>query len=219
MFICNTRIHCPYWSNKLRGGLVILRGFQNGKGDAARIQKELEKKVIERNENENSILTTDVIYRIARRNRIGIDCSGFVYRALENLVQEIRSDTGFTLSSVYSGGVNRTNAAALTDMQFVKPIDTVCDVREGDMIRMMGGKHVAIVTGVASSEISYTHSSQKSQIFGVHEAIIEIQDNTRDLGFGNWKEETIKGENFGKKYYEKEKGDGVFRLRNLKEYA
>ena len=51
MDIMGTKFNCPYWANKLVGGQVAIRGFLNGKGDAAGIRMELEKLILRDPEN------------------------------------------------------------------------------------------------------------------------------------------------------------------------
>ena len=105
-------INCPYWANKIKESKVIARGFQDGKGEACDLQKELIRKILE---NRMVVSGSKDIIKLALRERIGIDCSGFVYRVLEKLVEKRYRDCTFsTLQEVFTAGITRTNSDTLT---------------------------------------------------------------------------------------------------------
>ena len=100
-------INCPYWENKLEDGKVNIRGFQNGKGDAQSIKKEIEKLLTEKSE---IILTQEYLRKFAKRNRIGIDCSGFAFRILNELVKfDYARGKIQSLDEIFPNGINKTN--------------------------------------------------------------------------------------------------------------
>lgn len=208
-------INCPYWMNKLRAGSVAVRGFANGKGSAGEIRNELITRLNSLSPAENFELTPDNLRKFARRERIGIDCSGFVYRVLDELLRLGYGNTGYKkLEQVFDGGINRTNAKRLTSSQFAKRVGNIQDYKLGDMIRLRNGKHIAVITGKSKNKILYAHASWLStRIKGVHTSEIQILKADGLLTDQRWMEETRTGENFGEKYFHPADGDGVFRLK------
>ncbi len=203
------KINCPYWSNKIKNEKVIVRGILNGKGNAFEIKNELIKLL------DYFPLTKDtlLINKLAKRKRLGIDCSGFVYRVLQKLVSlhfmncQIKG-----LDEVFKGGINKTNADTLTNQNYSAKIIELSSLQTGDLLRVSSGKHVAIVLGIKDNHIIYAHSSSKTKIQGVHTGRIEIINIKETLSQQNWLEKTKEGENFGKKYFHEENGDGIYRL-------
>lgn len=208
-------INCPYWMNKLADGKVILRGFANGKGSAKEIREELIKRLHNLSSGLKFELTPENLRKFARRERIGIDCSGLAYRILDELLNLSFRNTKFkNLDNVFDGGINKTNVKRLTSPQYSKEITNIKDFKLGDMIKLWGGKHIAIIIRNDKKEILYAHSSRFStKVQGVHTSIIQIIEVNNSLSAQKWIEETRSGENFGKKRFDAEKGDGVFRLK------
>lgn len=211
-------IPCPYWMNRLKDGKVIVRGFANGKGSAGEIREELEKELISLSGDERFKLTAENLRKFARRKRTGIDCSGFVYRVLDQLLRLGIGGTKYkNLDEAFDGGIYKTDAKRLTGLQYCREIRNIKDFRVGDMIRLWGGKHIAIIIEVNDKEIIYAHSSSLStKIQGVHTSFIRIIDADKPLENQIWDEKTRSGGNFGKKRFITEKGDGVFRLKIFK---
>lgn len=196
MKILGKVFNCPYWSNKIKGGVVILRGFLNGKGDSESIRAELEKLLLRHPLREKILSDPEKFRKFAKSRRLGIDCSGLVYRVLEKLVNMPR---------IFPGGINRTNAAALTSVKYSQKIEDLSAIRKGDLIRIQNGKHIALVIDNSKDKITYIHSSSRlTKIQGVH--LGEINK----LVFS---EKTKSGENFGEKYFRQVYGDGFFRLK------
>lgn len=212
MEINGIEIACPYWMNKIRKGKVVLRGFANGKGTAGEIKKEILRNInLQACMNDKSSL-----YKLAKRERIGIDCSGLSYRILDKLLdmgyaKEIKQ--GFSLNEVFSGGIDRTNVIRFTSSEYAVQVEKISEVKLGDVIRMMRGKHMLVILTKNSTEIKYIHSSKSTEIYGVHEGIIKIKDWTEPLEKQEWQEITRKGENFGRRYFHPESKDGIYRLR------
>lgn len=215
MDIFGIKIHSPYWMNRLKAGKVVIRGFQNGKGSAGEIKSELSNRIKNNPGYIDIIKSREAISKFARREKIGIDCSGFVYRVLEKIISlEIGNSKISDLSELFPGGINRTDSKTLTSTGYAKPITRIKDLKIGDMIRIDGGKHVAVISGIYGKMITYTHSSfLKSAISGVHSSTIKIVNGEKWLDEQFWSEITRTGENFGKKYFNPYKGDGVFRLK------
>lgn len=204
MKILGKVFNCPYWSNKIKGGVVILRGFLNGKGDSESIRAELEKLLFRHPLREKILSDPEKFRKFAKSHRLGIDCSGLVYRVLEKLVDMPR---------IFPGGINRTNAAALTSPKCCQKIEGRSTVRTGDLIRIQGGKHIALVIDNSKDKITYIHSSQRlTKIQGVHVGIINLVKR-QDTLKAQFNEKTRSGENFGEKYFRQDYGDGFFRLK------
>ncbi|OGG08297.1 hypothetical protein A3D05_02755 [Candidatus Gottesmanbacteria bacterium RIFCSPHIGHO2_02_FULL_40_24] len=210
-------VHCPYWANKLKNGKVIIRGFLNGKGDARSIRAhfiDLLKDQKSGNNSTDKILSNMESFRkYAKRNRTGIDCSGFVYRILDSLVS-----LGFVkrdikkLADIFPGGISKTNADKLTGPEFTVKINSVSNARFGDLIRLNGGKHVIFITGVSSGKLEYVHSSSKlTRDQGVHEGIIKLVREKQNLSDQIWMENTKTGNNLGKEYFKIRDSDGIYR--------
>lgn len=215
MDVYGLTIHCPYWMNKIKNGKVVIRGFLNGKGDAISLGEELIQVIGRESQIDQRKLTTLSIRKLARRNRIGIDCSGFVYRILDAFVHFGYMNVSYTsLDQIFSGGITKTSARRLTSKEFSIPVEKVSDIQSGDMIRLKGGKHVALVVKKTPQTITYAHSSHlMTKIKGVHVAKITITSGDKPIQFQHWLEKTSRSENFGKKFFYQEKGDGVFRLK------
>ena len=204
MTVYGQTVHCPYWMNKIKDGQVRIRGFSNGKGSASEIRQELIKQ-IDKLSIDREHLTSEYIRKLAKRNRIGIDCSGFVYRILNALYT--------SLDRIFSGGITKTDVKRLTSKEFCIPIQKVEDIQPGDLIRLRGGKHVVIILEKTADTVVYAHSSNlTTKIKGVHLAKIKITNPSKPIEFQHWLEKTGKNENFGKKFFHTDKGDGIFRL-------
>ena len=205
-------VNCPYWSNKIKSGSVVIRGFQNGKGAAEEIKTELQKRLPLGNLNED-LLTSLYIQKFAKKERIGIDCSGLAFRVLEELARlRYKNYPVDNLTQVFPEGITRVNVKKLTDIAYCTQINDLKEVQTGDLIRMMGGKHVVVIIKSENNLITYIHSSNATSTKGVHLSYITIRKGL-PLEKQNWQEKTKKGENFGLRYYYPNKGDGIFRLK------
>ncbi len=214
MNIKGTIIHCPYWMNKLDSGNVRMRGFENGKGKAEVIRKELIRRIDELPAESKFPINAININKFAKRERIGIDCSGLVYRILEELVRlTYRNCKINSLTDMYKGGINRTNAAALTSDIYCEEVSDIRNSRLGDFIKINGGKHVAMILDLNNGYIVYIHSHGRTKIQGVHKERIKIIDSTRSLDYQKWQEKMRTGDNFGKMKFKSSLGDGIFRLK------
>ena len=142
-------------------------------------------------------------------NKLGIDCSGFVYRILNYLVQEV---FGKPLTSFGFEHVGRTNVKKLTSAEFTKTISKVSDIKPGDLIKLNSKKsipHCLVVIEATPGKIVYAHSSEAAYHNGVHTHSIEITDPKLPLKKQRWLQ----------KYtfinYDSKNGDGVRRLKFL----
>ena len=207
MKIGQATINCPYFANKIRNGKVVLSGFMGGKGDYGDIKQELSRVVYAN----GPIKDKQEIFKLARKNRIGIDCSGFVYRFLAELVRlKYQNCEVLSLEQVFPDGIYRTNADKLTLGTHVIKINLFLQARLGDMIRINNGRHVAVVVKNNNNMITYIHSSKMTKESGVHTGIIMVDDFNNNL---KWRETTKNDINFGVKYFHPQNGDGIFRLK------
>lgn len=206
-------VNCPYWSNKIENGKVKIRGFMDGKGSASAIRQELIDRL--HKSFQADINSSESIRKFAKRERIGIDCSGLVYRCLDKLINLGYANCQLTnLAKVFTGSITKTNADMLTSNSYCVLIDNLSNIRLGDLIRMSAGRHIAIVISIDSYKIIYAHSSSlNTRLKGVHLGKILIKDRHKPIEQQDWLEETGTGENFQKVFYDKNKGDGVFRLK------
>lgn len=210
-------INCPYWMNKIADGRISLRGFANGKGSAEEIREELIKRA---KDQSITFKNGEELRKFARRERIGIDCSGFVFRILGELVRLNYKKTNLdSLDRVFTKGINKTNASTLTDRIYSDKIANISEIQTGDMIRLMNGKHVALVVDSNGNQIIYVHCANMTKIQGVHLGIIETGKSVKSLAECNWQEKTGRGDNYGNKYFRPEKGDGVYRLKVFNNFA
>ncbi len=198
-------VPCPYWMNKLKIGKVFIRGQFNGKGTWQEIQKAMNKALTQEEGLYQKIIPAEKIQKLAKRHRIGIDCSGFIFRVLEY--------TSPSFKQLFPLGINKTNAKILTEKHISRRVLKAKDIIPGDLIRMMGGKHATIILQNDGKTITYAHSSARSTLLkGVHRGRINIVNPQQGLEFQAWEEKASKGENFGKKYFNPQKGDSIRRL-------
>lgn len=216
MDVGELRIHCPYWKNKIKFGRVVTRGFANGKGSAEEIREALISKWREESNASRIPLGNLSLIKLAKRNRIGIDCSGLVYRILdEGIKSGIFTNRIKSLDEIFKQGINRTNANLLTGDEFAYPITDLRQIKTGDLIRINGGKHVAFIMEGDGKKIIYIHSHDQTEDQGVHKGVIQIADIRKPLDDQKWQEKTGEGINFRERYFHPEKGDGIRRLKIL----
>ncbi|OGF99532.1 hypothetical protein A2Y99_03845 [Candidatus Gottesmanbacteria bacterium RBG_13_37_7] len=204
-------VNCPYWVNIIRNNKVVIRGYLNGKGEADIIKEEL---VTRLKQKKISSTNLEEIRKFARRERIGIDCSGLAYRLIDKLLSLNYNGCKINiLADYYKETINRLNANVLTAKQFCIRIFKIKDAQIGDFIRMVGGRHICVIIKIEKNRLIYLHSSRLTKIQGAHEGEIVIKDRDADLNKQNWTEKTIQGQNFGIKYFHLNKEDGIFRLK------
>lgn len=199
-------INCPYWANHMENGIVTVRGFEDGKGESRIIKDKITSLVNEYiKEEPTQELNQERIHFLAHQNRVGIDCSGLVYRLMESILQQ--ND----LNLMFPKGVRRTNANMLTHNSFSRKIENVTQIKVGDLIRVSAGHHLVMVTSCSNHQIKYVHSSSRTEVNGVHMDEIVITDPTRTIENQQWQEKTYKHYPWKDKYFHSEEGDGVYR--------
>lgn len=214
MDINGTIINCPYWMNKIVSGVVKIRGFENGKGEIISIKNELIKRLANLADDAKFSIIGLNLQKFAKRERIGIDCSGLVYRILDELVRlKYYNCKVNSITDIFKGGINRTNAATLTSDIFCNKVSDIGNCRLGDLIRINGGKHVAMIVDLKDRYIEYIHSHGRTKVQGVHRERIKIIDSSKTLDYQKWQESMRSGDNFGIIKFKSSQGDGIFRLK------
>lgn len=158
--------------------------------------------------------SVEEIKHFMKKNKLGIDCSGFAYRMLNHLVQQIKGEGLETFGFPHVG---RTNVNTLTSEEFSIPIKTIRKIHPGDIIKTCSEEtipHCAIVIEKTDSEITYAHSSNKTKITGVHLGKITINDPYTGLKDQLFLEETYYNINYGD-LFNSQAGDNIVRLKIL----
>lgn len=213
----NKFVRCPYWMNKLKRGIL---GPFGGKGNPEQIIKATKEAASNQNVDLYS-LSEEKIFDFMKKNRIGVDCSGFVFWMLDSLCQEKkgRGVSEYIFCSNPPLKASRANTATLLDKKNVQAI-SLKDIKVGDLIRLNKGKHVAIVLHLLKDpqtrkllEIEYAHSSSRTKIQGVHSARIRITDSSLSLNEQEWLELDRKNKPYNKENFFSDKQDGLYRLK------
>lgn len=207
-------VMCPYWMNKLEPNI---KGPFSGKGTPKQIVYAT--KLLARKQRVNlQKLTYKQILNFMKKNRIGVDCSGLVFH-LANCFDKETGGTGIANKLLENNKLPswraawRVNANRLTDPEYTTEV-SLANVRVGDMIRVMGGKHVFFVVEVVKNTIVYVHSSFLStKESGVHLSKIKIINRQKDLSYQQWYEKTLDGKNYGKQHFNKNAGDSIRRFK------
>jgi hypothetical protein len=205
-----------------------------GKGTASQIVKSL-LHAAKKTGFDLHTANTSQIKAFMIKEGIGVDCSGFVYNVVNQLLLEKGLGSLDTKILRFSGvigkierallsknRVRRSSADTLTNNLNTVPIEKVSDIRAGDVIRLTPldwkGKHVLLVVAVTARYIFYAHSSANTQQDGPHISFIKILDSQKSLQEQEWVELTKAGENYGKKTLLPNVGDGArrFKFLNLK---
>lgn len=206
MDIEGTVINCPYWSNRIENGMVTVRGFEEGKGTPEAIRNKITDVVnAYKKEKPEAKIDPDTISYLSLQNRIGIDCSGFVFRIIESIIGKKDKEL------MFPRGARGTNADMLTRNSFSHFVRKVSEIVPGDLVRVSSGHHVVIITSVGDKTITYAHSSSHTLIRGVHTGEITIKDPREEIEDQIWLEETLQHQNWKERYFHKTEGDGVYR--------
>lgn len=210
-------IVCPYWMNDLERDIY---GPLGGKGKPEEIITAVEETAKER-KIDLSLFNEEQIIEFMEINKIGVDCSGFVFWMLDVFDKESGGD-GIANDIPGSQGKfikARANVRMLTEKNISTFIESVFDIQVGDMIRLGKGKHVSIVISLKKDkngfEILYAHSSDLTLQAGVHSAKIIVNSNSSKLELQTWEENDKNGNNYLEVAYFPEDCDGIYRLKNF----
>lgn len=175
------------------------------------------------------------IYKFMQRNRIGVECSGFVYHLLDAYVYAERGTSLSQYLHRFPGIIGaiekrllsakrerRINVRTLTSDINSREVENLQDIQIGDTIRMSGtvpGDHILIIVGLEHNEhdqltrLTYAHSSGKDTIKrGPHTAQILINDPNQPLKQQEWQEKRTNGTTMDTRFRE-DWGDQIRRLR------
>lgn len=208
-----TKIACPYWVNDLDKGI---KGPFSGKGTPGQIvfssYRRARKLGIELDK-----LNKQQLVKFLKNNRIGVDCSGFVFHLLNSFDKE-NGGVGIANKYLSNGRVVswrvawRVNADTLSSEYFTREIQTE-KVRPGDIIRLYKGKHVMFVTTVGRNFIVYSHCSDFTLDRGCHLGKIWIKDWKKGLEYQQWEELAGDNQNYKELAYFPKAGDSIRRPR------
>lgn len=217
-------VRCPYMRTILQPNMIRIPGpFFVCKKSPNEIVKIVEKRADKLKINLKK-LTKREILKFMKEQRVGIDCSGFVYWALDAFYRDYGKRDWMKKMILAVGKsknpARRLNVATLTGEINSVEVKMVKDIQPGDLIRLNFGdvdgdglKHVMILTGVGQKILTYYHSGTFGKTKGVHKGVIKIVDFEAGLEKQVWLEKTKDGENFGEKYFCPEAGDKVVRLK------
>ncbi len=183
-----------------------------GKGTRQQIAKET-KKIALKERLEFDQLSPRQIYRLQKKNQLGIDCSALAFHLANfyHLLRFGRPITPYLIGTGGKKGVRRLSASILTSPQNSLPVSSY-PFQPADLIRLDRGHHVAFILDSNPDQITYIHSSRKTLIRGVHLATIAISNPSLPLNEQLWSEKTITNKPYSSLFYP-QKGDGVFRLK------
>lgn len=211
--------YTPYFMNI--GSAKLKKYVYVGKGSAEEIHSELRKLT------NNKKVSNKERFEILKKNKIGIDCSGFIVNLLDVLIQKKYKTHIWkmikkpTLSPIklfkYSIRPKSTklNAAVLTSDINTNKIEKVKDIKVGDLIKLNGGKHIAIISKIeyVNGNINKIYYLQSTEKIGVMEGWIKIKDPDKTLDFQSWQK--IKGAQYQPYYLYRRKinSNGIRRLK------
>lgn len=208
-------IRCPYWRNRLPLGIT---GPFSGKGRSEQII-EATRLAAKKATVDLYQMSEEEILAFMKRKKIGVDCSGFVFWMLNALDKE-RGGRGIAdFIPRFPGTLAERQASAdkLTSKQLSFPVEKINEIQMGDMIRLHGGRHIAIVLRIVrdsgkTREIEYAHSSERTTMQGVHSALIRITNLEGGLADQEWEEILPNGGSY-KQMLLSSQGDGLKRLK------
>ena len=202
----------PYWSNKLKDGVIIEEGILGGKGTCEQIaQATID--IAKTQKIDLLKLDSIEIHNFQKKNHIGIDCSGLVYHLVDKLYFYKTGSSVFDhlVGTDNQHGPRRVSSNLFTDKINARKIDDYNDIKTGDLIRINQGRHVIFIINKEKNQINYVHSSDKTKISGVHLGQVTIVDPQKPLNFQLWSDQIKDGKNYVELIHPK-KGDGIYRL-------
>ncbi len=199
--VVGKKVIIPYWRNKLEKKIF---GPCGGKGTPEEIKKAVFE-AAKQAKLDLKAMTGEEIYLFMKKKRIGLDCSGFAYQLL-NFLDYQKGGDGLenTVVGVNGMGIRKTNADSLTNEVNSLPVADYQQVKIGDLIRTVGGKHVLLIVDIGRDQITYAHIGQETSRLGPHLAKIIIADPTKGIEAQKWEEKIS---------FDPGVGDGIKRLK------
>ncbi|MBI4037386.1 hypothetical protein HY385_03105 [Candidatus Daviesbacteria bacterium] len=175
------KVPTPYRRNEVGSFQKLGPEFQ-GKSSPEVLTQTTKKLAKEQNFDLNKA-SMEEIREFMKQNKLGIDCSGFVYRMLNSLVQKVK---GKSLEGFGFPHVGRTNVDRLTSDEFSIKIPDFDQIKPGDLVRLDskaldGVPHCVIVLDHQDKIITYAHSTRQTNPNGVHMGQIIEGKFTADL--------------------------------------
>ncbi len=215
-------VKIPY--HLARGQRWQLWNFSS-KGTPTQIKRELEKKAqdmgFDLHERSGEEIST-----FMKENKVGVDCSGFVFHVLDSLVKErtgkglgawVRRYSGVVgemeKSLLSFGRVRRIGTKDLIRKLNAQPLTMLSEVKPGDLLwrtaKLLSApkrrrRHIMVIIKVEKDDrtgrltaVHYAHSSRDTAEEGPHVAVIEILQPEGWLEKQHWLEELKDGKNYG----------------------
>lgn len=218
LLIGGKEVVCPYWIDSLK---KLKLGPGGGKASPQEIIMHTNSKAKENNIDLNKQSEHEIVL-FMKKNRIGVDCSGFAFWML-NVLDLEKGGNGIADDIPNSKGKVikiRASTKMLTDdgvSVFVKEINKI---KPGDMIRLKSGHHLVIILETEKNEnknlkkIVYAHSSSSiyTTVSGVHKESIIIKDSEKSIQEQDWQEQTPDKSNYALQLHPQD-GDGIKRLK------
>lgn len=209
-------VRCPYWSNEEKN---LIPGPFKGKGTPKQISEATTKRALDLGLDLEKMSSAE-IRSFMVREKIGVDCSGFVYHLADGLDKE-KGGQGILekVAGVNGNGPFKVNAFCLTNDRNSLPVESVAEIRIGDFIRLNAGKHIAIVLRInkdrqkTTKEVIYAHSAFFSKMTGVHTARFLIKGISAGLEKQQWFEKDRQGKDYFSVNFNRQAGDGIRRLK------
>ncbi len=189
------RVRIPYWRNRFLVNGKRIQGPFGGKGIPGQIRSITLKKAKQKKISLKR-MSSEEVHAFMRSQKIGLDCSGFVFQVLAFLKpkfwKKLQWGSGKSLNPI-----RRFSAADLTSERNSKSILKTGEIRKGDLIALSldnkSGKidHILIVVDVSPKKIIYAHSSTKTKVTGPHLGEIKIANPDLALEKQNWQEKEL----------------------------
>ncbi len=218
LLIGGKEVVCPYWIDSLK---KLKHGPGGGKASPQEIIVHTNSKAKESDIDLNKQSEHEIVL-FMKKNRIGVDCSGFAFWMLNALDLE-KGGNGIADDIPNSRGKIikiRASTKMLTDEGISFFVQKINEIKPGDMIRLKGGHHLAVVLEIEkdkdgnTEKIIYTHSSSCffTIISGVHKESIIIKDSEKGIQEQDWQEQTPDKSNYALQLHPQD-GDGIKRLK------
>ncbi len=206
-----------YYNINLGGKKVVTPYFMNERGKRGRrafvgkgTPEELEKATQQTAKKHNFNLhaaTASQIRAFMIKHELGIDCSGFVSWVLNAIVREKRKKSLWRyinfqmlpfVARVKSKvrPVENISVKVLTHPKNSTHIESILEIKVGDMIRIYGGNHILLISEMTYDNggnpvgFKYVNSTMyKDQHYGIRTGTVKIQDKNKYLIGQEWLDE------------------------------
>jgi len=208
----NKQVSIPYWSNKLKNGRIVTEGAFGGKATPNQIKKATQK-AAKKEKLDLKTLSSDQIFYLMKRNKIGIDCSGLVYQILNSYFKKIKK---LNLDKILLGSQGKRGVRRVGVKQFADPQNSTptkfATLKPGDLIIVNQKKHIILVLDIQKNQITYIHSSHQTLKNGIHLGTLTIIHPNQDLSQQKWSDKLKNGSPYNDLIH---KNDGFYRLNTL----